>query len=125
MAIPIEFYEKYSERLMLMPAAHKKEYHNAFPGGYVEHVNRVITCALHLHDLWASMGADTTTYTKEELVFSALNHDLGKMGSEEEEAYVPQTDNWRKEKLPYLIKDTMITRPLMSLPRMEFSLLHA
>jgi hypothetical protein len=39
-----------------MPAAHKKEYHNAFPGGYVEHVNRVITCALHLHDLWASMG---------------------------------------------------------------------
>jgi hypothetical protein len=95
----IEFYEKYSERLMLMPAAHKKEYHNAFPGGYVEHVNRVITCALHLHDLWASMGADTTTYTKEELVFSALNHDLGKMGSEEEEAYVPQTDNWRKEKL--------------------------
>ena len=76
----MEFYEKYSERLMLMPASHKKEYHNAFPGGYVEHVNRVITCALHLHDLWAKMGADVTTYTKEELVFSALNHDLGKFG---------------------------------------------
>jgi hypothetical protein len=95
----IEFYEKFSERLMLMPAAHKKEYHNAFPGGYVEHVNRVITCALHLHDLWGMMGADLSTYTKEELVFSALNHDLGKMGSEEEESYIPQTDNWRKEKL--------------------------
>jgi hypothetical protein len=95
----IEFYNKYSERLMLMPAAHKKEYHNAFPGGYIEHVNRVITCALHLHDLWGMMGADLSTYTKEELVFSALNHDLGKMGSEEEEAYIPQTDNWRKEKL--------------------------
>jgi hypothetical protein len=93
------FYEKYSERLMLMPAAHKKEYHNAFPGGYVEHVNRVITCALHLHDLWAQMGADITTYTKEELVFSALNHDLGKMGDEEHESYIPQTDNWRREKL--------------------------
>ena len=95
----IEFYEKYSERLMLMPAAHKKEYHNAFPGGYVEHVNRVITCALHLHDLWVLMGVDTTTYTKEELVFSALNHDLGKMGTEEEESYIPQDDKWRKEKL--------------------------
>ena len=95
----IEFYEKYSEHLMLMPAAHKKEYHNAFPGGYVEHVNRVITCALHLHDLWAQMGADITTYTKEELVFSALNHDLGKMGDEEHEAYIPQDDKWRKEKL--------------------------
>lgn len=95
----IEFYEKFNERLILMPAAHKKEYHNAFPGGYVEHVNRVITCSLHLHDLWATMGADVSTYTKEELVFSALNHDLGKMGSEDEESYIPQTDNWRREKL--------------------------
>jgi hypothetical protein len=95
----VEFYEKYSDRLVLMPAAHKKEYHNAFPGGYVDHVNRVITCALQLYDLWAKMGADITTFTKEELVFSALNHDLGKMGDEENEAYIPQTDNWRKEKL--------------------------
>ena len=95
----LKFYDKYQERLILMPAAHKKEYHNAFPGGYVEHVNRVITCALHLHELWANMGADTTTYTKEELVFSALNHDLGKIGDEENESYIPQTDNWRREKL--------------------------
>jgi hypothetical protein len=93
------FYEKYEDRIVLMPAAHKKEYHNAFPGGYVEHVNRVVTCALHLHKLWGDMGADLGTFTKEELVFSALNHDLGKMGSEEEESYVPQTDQWRKDKL--------------------------
>ena len=95
----IEFYTKFEDRIILMPAAHKKEYHNAFPGGYVDHVNRVIKGALHLHDLWGMMGADLDTYTKEELVFAALNHDLGKMGSEEEEAYVPQTDNWRREKL--------------------------
>jgi hypothetical protein len=82
-----------------MPAAHKKEYHNAFPGGYIEHVNRVITCALHLHKLWGDMGANLDTFTKEELVFSALNHDLGKMGDEENDSYIPQTDNWRKEKL--------------------------
>jgi hypothetical protein len=93
------FYKKYEDRIVLMPAAHKKEYHNAFPGGYVEHVNRVVTCALHLHKFWGDMGADLDTFTKEELVFSALNHDLGKMGDEEQEAYIPQTDNWRKEKL--------------------------
>ena len=34
-----KFYETYAERIMLMPAAHKKEYHSAFPGGYVDHVN--------------------------------------------------------------------------------------
>jgi hypothetical protein len=94
-----EFYEQYAERLMLMPAAHKKEYHNAFPGGYVEHVLRVIRCALKQYDLWKSEGADMNTFTLEELVFSALNHDLGKMGDENEDSYIPQTDNWRREKL--------------------------
>jgi len=95
----IGFYEKYQERIMLMPAAHKKEYHNAFPGGYVEHINRVVRCALKQYDLWSDEGADMTTFTKEELVFSAINHDLGKMGDENEESYIPQTDKWRKEKL--------------------------
>ncbi len=93
------FYEKYSERLMLMPAAHKKEYHNAFPGGYVDHVLRVIDCALKLNNIWVEMGVDDTTYTIEELVFSALNHDLGKIGDEENESYIPQTDQWRRDKL--------------------------
>jgi len=95
----IEFYKKYEDRIILMPAAHKKEYHNAFPGGYVEHVLRVIRCAKKQARLWDSEGADMSTFTDEELVFSALNHDLGKMGDEEQEAYIPQTDNWRKEKL--------------------------
>lgn len=95
----LKFYSKFSERIILMPAAHKKEYHNAFPGGYVDHVLRVIKCALKLHDVWCEMGVDSTTYTKEELIFSALNHDLGKIGDEDNESYIPQTDQWRKEKL--------------------------
>ena len=82
-----------------MPAAHKKEYHSAFPGGYVDHVNRVVKSSLKLYDLWEEMGCDMSTFTKEELVFSAINHDIGKMGSKENEAYIPQTDQWRKDKL--------------------------
>jgi hypothetical protein len=94
-----EFYSKYQERIIMMPAAHKKEYHNAFPGGYVDHVIRVIDCSLKLHNVWEEMGTDVSTYTIEELVFSALNHDLGKMGDDQHEAYIPQTDQWRKDKL--------------------------
>tara|TARA_B110000285_G_scaffold70008_1_gene80611 strand:- start:482 stop:1261 length:780 start_codon:yes stop_codon:yes gene_type:complete len=97
--ILIKFYEKYQERIILMPAAHKKEYHNAFPGGYVDHVNRVIEGSLRLADVWGDFGCDKSTFTTEELVFSALNHDLGKMGSEDEESYIPQDDKWRKDKL--------------------------
>jgi len=95
----LDFYNQYAERVMLMPAAHKKEYHNAFPGGYVEHVIRVVRCALKQHQLWADEDADMSGYTIEELVFAALNHDLGKMGDEEHESYIPQTDQWRKDKL--------------------------
>jgi hypothetical protein len=93
-----DFYNKYAERIMFMPASHKKEYHNAFPGGYIEHVNRVIAAALEINSVWSKFEVGET-YTIEELVFSAMNHDLGKMGDTENESYIPQTDQWRKDKL--------------------------
>ena len=95
----LDFYKKYEERIILMPASHKKEYHSAFPGGYVDHVNRVVDASLKIYDVWVEFGMDTSTFTKEELIFSAINHDLGKMGDSDNEAYIPQTDNWRREKL--------------------------
>merc|ERR1711966_580930 len=84
---------------MGMPASHKKEYHNAFPGGCVDHVNRVVKAALSMSAVWEGFGCDMTTFTQEELVFSAINHDLGKMGDENEESYIHQTDKWRRDKL--------------------------
>ena len=107
-----------------MPAAHKKEYHGAFPGGYVDHVNRVVRAAIDLHELWGSFGVDTTTYTKEELIFSAINHDLGKMGDSENDAYVPQTDQWRKDKLG---EDYMFNKklPFASVPDRTLFLLQS
>ena len=95
----LDFYKKFEDRLVLMPAAHKKEYHNSFPGGYIDHVNRVIECSLKVNSVWSEMGVDKSTYTIEELVFSAINHDLGKMGDEEHDSYIPQTDKWRRDKL--------------------------
>ncbi len=95
----LDFYNKFEERIAMMPASHKKEYHSAFPGGYVDHVNRVVDASLKIYDVWSEFEMDRSTFTIEELVFSAINHDLGKMGDEEHESYVPQTDNWRREKL--------------------------
>ncbi len=42
---------------------------------------------------------DFISSKEEELVFAALNHDLGKIGNGEQEGYLPQTDNWRRDKL--------------------------
>ena len=82
-----------------MPAANNKKYHSAFPGGYVDHVNRVVKAALSMSAVWEGFGCDMTTFTTEELAFSAINHDLGKMGDADHESYIPQTDKWRKDKL--------------------------
>ena len=94
----LDFYVKHEERFVMMPASHKAQYHNSFPGGYVDHVNRVVDAALKIDKVWRDMGV-ADTYTTEELVFSALNHDLGKFGSVEEASYIEQTDQWRRDKL--------------------------
>jgi len=118
----LNFYKRYEERVILMPAAHKKEYHNAFPGGYVDHVNRVVQASIALNELWTTFGADMTTYTKEELIFSAINHDLGKLGDKDHDAYIPQTDQWRKDKLG---EDYMFNKkvPFCSVPDRSLFLL--
>jgi hypothetical protein len=91
-------YMALSDEIIISPASTKPSFHNAFAGGYVDHVNRVVHCALKTKQLWEEMGA-TIDFTDEELVFTALNHDLGKMGVKGEPMYIPQTDAWRKDKL--------------------------
>ena len=94
----LDFYKSLEELLVMAPASTKLDHHNCFPGGYIDHVNRVVEAALVYEKVWDKFGQNKT-YTTEELVFSAINHDLGKIGDEEHEAYIPQTDQWRKEKL--------------------------
>lgn len=92
----LDFYKKHEDYLILMPASNKKQYHNAIPGGYIDHIIRVTEAALKLEGVWASFGARVFgTYTTEELVFSALNHDLGKMGDEDNYMLIEQKDNWK------------------------------
>jgi hypothetical protein len=98
-----QLYEDHAERIALMPASSIDHHHNAFTGGYVDHVIRVIECALQLKQLWSSMGSDIN-YTEEELVFAALNHDLGKIGTEEAEQYIPNDSEWHRKNLGKLYK---------------------
>jgi hypothetical protein len=94
----LQLYDSLSEEMVTAPASGKLHYHNCFPGGYIEHVNRVVQSALKTKALWEDMGADID-FTDEELVFSALNHDLGKIGLPGQPGYLSQTDQWRKDKL--------------------------
>ena len=94
-------YEDMEERMSLQPASSFNHFHNAFEGGYVDHVLRVIECAQEVYDLWTRMGADMSGYTKEELIFTALNHDIGKMGfpGEGNEIYQPNDSEWHRKNM--------------------------
>lgn len=93
----LAFYDKHADRFATMPASGKESFHNAFLGGYIDHVNRVHDLALDIAELWGKNNAQID-FTFEELVMVALNHDLGKFGLKEHEYYIPQTDAWAKEK---------------------------
>ncbi len=84
--------------LVTSPASTKSHYHGAYLGGYIQHVNNVVKYALKQAELFKTLGGKID-FEIEELVFSALFHDLGKIGDGEKENYQPQEDKWRKEKL--------------------------
>ena len=93
----LEMYDYFEERMCLAPASGKEHYHNAYVGGYVEHVLHVVELAVEIKESWEKNGA-TINFTDEELVFAALHHDLGKVGDLAEDYYVVQDNNWFVEK---------------------------
>lgn len=99
----LEMIESLGDNYVMSPASGKSWYHNAFPGGYVDHVNRVVETSVKMMKFWASMGG-TIDFTQEELVFAALFHDLGKIGDGVGAGYLEQTDNWRRDKMNEMYK---------------------
>lgn len=93
----IKMYEEFQEDLMLAPASGNENYHNCFIGGYIDHVIRVVNCSIKLYDVWGELGADITGFTKEELIFSAINHDLGKAGDIKQPYYIPNPSDWHRK----------------------------
>lgn len=93
-----QMYADFGEEVVLAPASSKESFHNAFPGGYIDHVNRVVECTYALAKTWKKAGIELD-FTDEELFFSALFHDLGKLGKKDLPNFLPQTNDWRKKNL--------------------------
>ena len=92
----LNMYHYFEDRMCIAPASGKEHYHNAFVGGYVEHVLHVTDLALKINKLWKENGA-SINYTDEELVFAAIHHDLGKVGDLEEDYYIPNESDWHRK----------------------------
>lgn len=99
-------YADYGMELATAPASTKHHYHNAFVGGYLDHILRVVEFSFEIHSLWEKSGLDVSMFTMEELVFSALHHDLGKLGFPKDgmNKYVLNDNQWRVENLGEVYK---------------------
>jgi hypothetical protein len=87
---------EYGYRLMTAPASSKEHFHNAYVGGYLDHINNVLTTSFDVCNLYKHRGG-TIDFTDEELAFSAIHHDLGKLGDKEQgEYYLPQDSDWHR-----------------------------
>ena len=62
----LEMYKYFEDRMSIAPASGKEHYHNAYVGGYVEHVLHVYRCAVSIKQQWEEKGA-TINFTDEEL----------------------------------------------------------
>lgn len=88
------FFSTMGERLAMCPASSRTEYHRAVPGGLVEHSLRVLKNAMKLMQIYKEF----VDFSKEELIFASLFHDIGKLGMPEAERYLPQTSDWHRNK---------------------------
>tara|TARA_Y100000034_G_scaffold53990_1_gene66194 strand:+ start:553 stop:1266 length:714 start_codon:yes stop_codon:yes gene_type:complete len=92
----LKMYKHFKDRLLLAPASGTDYYHNAFPGGYLKHILNVIQFSVKMFKLWKECGA-YINYTKEEIIFASMHHDLGKLGDLENDHYVPNPSEWHRK----------------------------
>ena len=90
----LALYKDQEDILVMAPASSKAAFHNSFPGGYVDHVIRVVKAGFNVRTAWHLMGANIDTFTEEELVFACINHDLGKLGLFGKPRYIPNDSEW-------------------------------
>ena len=92
----LEMYSHFKERMMFAPASSKEHFHNAFPGGYVEHVLNITNAVKKVYQTWVECGANIN-FTEEEMLFATIHHDLGKVGDDSEDYYIPNESEWHRK----------------------------
>lgn len=119
----LKLHTELEDRIITSPASSKEYFHNCFPGGYVEHVLNVVNIVEKLHNLWTELfGIIMTDFTTQEMIFSAICHDLGKIGDQNEEYYITHSDDWRKKRGELYVINESIN--YMDIPDRSLYLLH-
>jgi hypothetical protein len=93
----LKMYEAYGERLTSAPASGKVHYHNAYEGGYIDHILNVYDCAIAQTKLLKKTGG-WVDFTLAEVVMATFHHDLGKLGDPNGQAYyLIEESDWHRK----------------------------
>lgn len=85
--------EELGPNLLLSPASGNISFHNAYDGGYLDHILNVVDNSIKMSELYKEQGG-MIDWTMEELLFSAFHHDLGKLGEKNELWYIKNPSDW-------------------------------
>jgi hypothetical protein len=80
------------DRMAAAPASTRLEFVGAYPGGLVENSINVLKLAKDINKV-AGTEIDTDS-----LILVCLFHDLGKIGSQEEDYYIEQESSWHRDR---------------------------
>ena len=83
------FIEDFGEKLIMCPASQRDAYHSSFPGGLVLHSINV------LNMFTRTFIKNPSESELKTLVTISLLHDIGKLGTLEEDYYIESFDKWR------------------------------
>lgn len=83
------------ERISTCPSSSRVSYHGCYVGGLVEHSLLTLRNAMRIRKA-VSQGFEEIQ--EESIVFACLLHDLGKIGTLDQERYIPQTNSYYREK---------------------------
>lgn len=89
-------YDDYGLELATAPASGKEHFHNAYPGGYIDHIMNVLKNAKLVKRLYQH-GGGRADFTDEELSFAAIHHDLGKLGFPNQPYYIENESEWHRK----------------------------
>lgn len=102
--------DAFDERACVAPASTRLEYHNAFPGGLIDHSLRVLEHAIDI------VTALKVKVPKESIIISTLFHDWGKVGNKDVDYYIKQSSDWHRK------RGQMYTgNPSISMPNAQLS----
>jgi hypothetical protein len=100
-----EMLNHFGERACIAPASTRIEFHNAFPGGFIDHSLRVLRTAINIS------AALNVKSSKDSIIIAAALHDWGKVGTLDADYYVMQDSQWHNKQGQMYRKNDSIRMP--------------